>query len=191
MCSEMKKQTLVFVAVVCLVAGCASMSSLNNEYDEFTGTTSTKMSFNPLAGSAILVDDSQVRLQAIKCESEERNEAGPAYMLRVIVNGNSNGWCFIEKGESLKFVIDGERASLSGDGSSGAREVTSNNVSECAVYLTDFEFIEKLAAAEEVKVRVEGSRRNIERHFSKANKKNFQDFVAVCSAPVTTEGKEQ
>ncbi len=164
------------IGVLLLGVSCAGMSSVQSEYDEFTAVKRTDMTYNPLAGSSLL-DTSQVRLQAVCATTKD---SIPSYMLRVIVYGNSNGWCFIKKGASLLFVVDGERKALSGSGSLGSREVLGDNVSEVAVYPTTLDFIRLLSEAKEVRVRVVGSRRNIERHFGKANSKNFRDFVEAC-----------
>lgn len=151
------------------------MSTTKTSTDEFTGRTMTQMTFNPLAG-ANLIDDSQVRLEAMK-SIEPSGEV--LYVLAVNLAGNGGGWCFIEAGESLLFVVDGQAHALVGDGSSDAREADGGNTFETSIYPTTPEFLRLLANAQEVKVRVVGSRRSIDRKFGDANTKNFQEFVAA------------
>lgn len=166
---------LLCVALSAL-AGCATMNTVETTTDKFTGSTNTQMSFNPLAGATIGFDDSQVRLEASKNVAASGETT---FLLVVSVAGNSQGWTFIEDGESLLFLVDGERVALSGDGSAGHRDVAGGNCFETAVYVTDAAFLHRLANAKEVEVRVSGSERNIDRKFSETNTKNFQEFVAA------------
>jgi len=153
------------------MAGCASMGSVKTERDEFTGRESTDVTYNPLAGSS-LFDDAQVRFLPGYSPSD-------GYYINIVVHGNSGGWVFIEEGETLRFIVDGERLSLAGAGSVGNREVLSSYATtwEAATYPTSREFLQGLATAKEVKVRLDGSRRQVERHFSDANFKNLIDFL--------------
>lgn len=176
---------VVALAIIAVCSGCASMSSVETEHDEFTGVQSIEMTYNPLAGATPL-DDAQVRLQAVRGTDEGKET--DVYAIRLVLYGNGGGWCFIESGESLRFLIDGERFALSGDGSTDSREVLSGaRTAEVALYVTDLDFIRKLSEASEVKVRIEGSRRNVERHFSESNFENFREFVAQCTGLAQTE----
>lgn len=162
------------LALLVLFCGCAGMGSTKEITDDFTGNRIARLTYNPLAGSS-LIDDAQVRFNLNKTTCEDGKTS---FSVVIVYLGNTmSGWAFIPEGETLRLLVDGERVALSGTGSAGAREVQSQNVQEVAVYPISVDTLRKIANANEVRVRLEGTRRNTERHFSEANFKNVREFV--------------
>lgn len=87
-------------------------------------------------------------------------------------------WLFISDGESLVFLIDGERLGLTSErGSSNHREVdrSSSGVRETAKYLVSPETLKRLAFARNVKAKVRG-KQVAEYQLSDSNIRNFRQF---------------
>lgn len=162
------------VFVLCAV-GCASMATTKEKHDDFTGQTTTKMGYNVLSGAGIT--GGQVRFNPVKVADESNNVS---YAIQVVYLASSIiGWCFIESGESLHLLIDGERVHISGNGSVGFRDVLSDGgIQEIAAYPVTADLLRKLANAKAVRVKIDGSRYSVERHFSETNTNNLKEFVA-------------
>lgn len=104
------------------------------------------------------------------------------YALGIVYIGSaSDAWCEISPGASLTFVADGERLFLSSTkGSEGSRKPLDNGgVAEAAVYTTTPEFLARLANAQSVEVKLQGSRRVVERRFSPGNFESLRRFLAA------------
>lgn len=83
------------------------------------------------------------------------------YPYLMIVRVDTKEWVFIEKGESLIFKIDEEMLPLTGDGSSGDRNIEHGSINEIAVYKLNYKQLSKLASGKEIKFRIIGNRQNI------------------------------
>ena len=107
-------------------------------------------------------------------------EGEPVYSLAYVYSGLD--WIYIEEGESLILQIDGETIKLEGEGSSGHRRMLSETaysqtVEEKATYVITEEILRRLAGAESIKTRIDGSRNYALRRTTEDTIKNFKDFV--------------
>lgn len=157
------------------LSGCASALGLNYEVvpvgDEFDGHTGVTMRMNTLGGTPLT--GGRTTLDARKLV---RN-GDASYFLNVLYLGSE--WVFIERGESLILLIDGQRVPVSGSGSLAHREVHSGSmVEEAASYPVPASLLRQIAGAREVRVRIVGSRQNLDRHFTAENLARFREFVA-------------
>lgn len=99
----------------------------------------------------------------------------PVLAFDVEVTGRD--WVFVEAGESLAFIVDGERIGLEGDGSSRMRETTRSGIQERARYVTSPEVFRTVAEGDSVRYRVVGSRGAVEGRLSESNKENMRRFL--------------
>ena len=162
---------IVAVLLLGLVCGCSSYH-VRTTRDEFNGDTSNWMLMNRLAGGALLDVDTGLELNPARFIVKNKT----LYVLTVAYSGKD--WIFIDKGESLVLLVDSQRLGFSGEGSLSSRNVHSGgSVLEQAIYEVSLKDLITIANATEVKVRVMGSSGLIDRHFKKANFKNFKKFV--------------
>lgn len=99
----------------------------------------------------------------------------PIVQYNIITIYEGDDWLFIEEGESLILLVDGERMAFTGEGSSGHRNVFGGRVSEMAFYDITKEQLRKLAKANEIKVKIIG-RYPIRGIFTEQNIKNLRKF---------------
>jgi len=101
----------------------------------------------------------------------------------LIVRYVSKDWLFIEDGESLVLLIDGERVGFTGSGSSSNRMVlTGGYVFEESFYFVSADDIRRIAQAKSVSVKIVGSSGYIKREFSEKNLQRFREFVyQICA----------
>jgi hypothetical protein len=177
----LKIKQILITTLILLLIGCASMSNLSykvsSRSDEFEGYTFTKMENNNLVGSGGI--DGNISLNASKYEKD-----GLAlYSLIVVYRNTSNTWLFIEAGESLILLIDGQKYTLiSTIGSLEDRDVVNLGafimLTESAMYQDAEDVIRKIGNATSVKVKVKG-KGSVERNLSKQNMQNFKDFIST------------
>ena len=150
-----------------------------SSYDKFNKMTFYKMMNNLLSMTEGRILGGVIYLDATKSvwDSGEIH-----YGFSVKYEGPD--WLFIEPGESLIFLIDGEKVILkSKDGSEGAREIREKPyvgtiVQEIAHFHGgDPDLLRKIANAKQVDVRVMG-KHYLDRHFTEENFANFKSFVA-------------
>jgi len=84
---------------------------------------------------------------------------------------------FIDTGLSLMFLIDGERMDLHGMGSGDERHTVNGGVQETAFYMVTEDELAALAHAKSVRMRLMGSKYDIERDFDAINFLNLKDFI--------------
>ena len=104
-------------------------------------------------------------------------EAGESRIYSLHAHYGGPDWLFLEPGESLILLADGERVGLSGEGSVDHRSTHAGGVSESASFAVPPELLVKIAGAKEVKVKLQGSSGSIQRRFGKENLKIFGEFV--------------
>ena len=176
---------VAFVAVVVCVlwSGCTALRSqaeivpMRDEFSSegWTGYALIKNALETEDGATVdFVRDGieQFYLGASVFQLEDESR----YSINVLYSGPD--WIFVDPGETLILLIDGERVALSGEGSSEHRRVNRGSVSESPRYDVEAGLLVRLAAADEVKVRLRGSEGSVTRQFGKANFKIFQEFVA-------------
>ena len=168
------RRCLPVVIAASLVAGCYTQSyHIETTYDEFDGHTIDRMYGNKLDAGSILTNNPL----ALNAQRFQSKRGKVSYYL--IVEYNSGDWLFIQKGESLVMLIDGERTGLSGDGSYSHRDVLSGgNIREMAWYPTSAETVKRIANASSVRVKVTGSQHFVQRAFDQTNFQHFKEFVA-------------
>lgn len=83
-------------------------------------------------------------------------------------------WIFIESGESLIMLIDGERVGFSGNGSIRNREVYPGHILEIAVYTVNLSDLEKIVNAKEVRIKLIGGKSFVERKLTQTNIEQFK-----------------
>jgi len=101
------------------------------------------------------------------------------YYLEVRYEGaNDAGFIDLAPGETLLLSVDGELMRFRGLGSDATRHETSRGTFvENALYEVDPEVIKRIAAANEVKVQVNGQARKLYREFKPINFQKFRNFV--------------
>jgi hypothetical protein len=158
-------------AVLCSCTATLTPYSVRPFSDEFEGTRGVAMHNNLVGGLGLHGERLGLNLRRV-----ERPGAAPAYVM--VVEYVNTGWHFIEDGESLVFLVDGERMALRGEGSVGSRTVvTGDQVRELAVYAIDRTQVERIAGAGEVRVRLAGANGNIDRTLAPENIARFREFV--------------
>ncbi len=172
---------------LCLGAAVFADEIAKIETDEFTGVKSTRLAkkIDIRCGAKQRLTDGvrDIKLDIGVFEKDDTRQY--ALYIRTV----SNGWIFIERGESLLVLADGELWKLSGDGSSGNRDFTAGSHYERAHYETDAATLHALARAKAVKMRIiTGKGRNIEREVGPKQLAQFRRFVdAYIPAPESAE----
>jgi hypothetical protein len=161
----------------------AQKVDVDKDRDEMTGVTSWT---TWLDGKGYFGTPAPIRLGVRKIVSEENPE--PGYVLVVHYRARAPEWAFIERGQSCLWLIDGERIALSGEGSRQHREVYNDGsqpmVEEYAYYPVDQDFLSKLGAAREARIRIVGSRRQPEK---KLKDKHFEKVRGFVTAVASTQ----
>jgi len=162
----MRKSILV---VLCLVlVGCAPSTHFIK--DDFDNYTIHRMKGNQLVNSEFW-DMYRFDIDLQKFEQEDRI----SYSL--IARHVGTEWLFIEEGETLILLVDGERTGFSGDGSSSHREVTDGGrVEEKAWYNISPGQIKQIIEAKEVRVKLKGKTWNREGIFRPSGIQAFRTF---------------
>lgn len=176
----MKKLLLMFALVV--IVGCSVTEVTYHaklEKDEFDGWEKVTTCCNFLPASTgkdktIFDGEATISIDPMRFTSKTGN-----IIYSIKVHYGSKSWIFIESGESLIFLIDSERVSLTGEGSLRNRDVVyAGVIHETAYYDVDRSFLEKIANAKTVKMKLIGSRYYTERPFKPENQNNFKKFLA-------------
>jgi len=153
---------------------------VNTVIDEFEGTTVHRLAWNFLRGASY---PRAVHLLAERYEKEGKID----YRLVVRYVAQGDKFLSIKRGESLIALVDGKRMRFRGPGSANNTDVEYHRGSplegirrivEMAVYSVDPETLKAIAAAQEVKIRIMGSLRNLEVYFEERNFDVFRQFVA-------------
>jgi len=175
---------LLLPSFLLLVPFNGALGQVERTVDEFTGNTHYLTKAIKLGGGGFA--SARVELRFQKFVSKDG-----VLSYQIFVKYKWSSWMFIESGASLLFLVDGDRLTFSSDdGSRGAREAIGGDVYETAMYEVAPEDLRWLARAQQVKVRVIGSRRNEDREFTNDTFKKLRAFlheVADDSAQGTPE----
>ena len=96
------------------------------------------------------------------------------YMARADV-----GYLEIPPGETLTIIADGKPMKFDGTGSANTRKPFKKElVRENAIYPATKSALQRIAAAQEVKVQIKGNKGLIQREFAKDNRDRFRQFVS-------------
>lgn len=170
--------------VVFLFVGCFHSFEVIEDYDEFNGKTTYKMDGNLIDGSsgATLLGGGRIELNGIKTK---RGNEEHYYLQLLLV---SSVWYYIEDGNSIIFLIDGQTFSLSTKRENMYSDVwpggTINplpSTVEKVFYDTDKDFLDRIILAKSVKVKITSQKGYITRELKKENQENFKTFLARVS----------
>jgi hypothetical protein len=174
----------LLIAVTIILTGCASQSpQVTSTTDPYKGVSWIEVKDNKLGDAKnsnwwIELNPTQFR----------RSGGSVGYYLRVFCH--SPFWVFINEGESLVLMVDGKRIGLTGEGSLRHRIVDRGGVVlETADYAVSLDQIKTIANAQNVTLRVYGSRSQQDRFFTPKNFAVFRDFVdrVQLSPPATSK----
>lgn len=167
----MKKKGVFFVAMFGFLLFACARYSVKTTYDEFQKTTTNQMVGNILPGHGPGLP--VLALNVHRCQSKE----GVTYRLALYYVYDR--WLFIRSGESLVFLIDGQRIGLTGPGSLNQRSFHGlGQLSELALYPISLENLKRIANGKEVKVRIIGQSTFLDKKISEKNLQNFRKFVS-------------
>ena len=168
---------LVMAVALFLAAGCGGVFwpySVKPFADEFAGTRGVAMRNNEIPGPAL--ENGRLFIDVLRVD---RDSLPPQFTLQV--RYIAPDWMFVERGESLVFLADGDRIRLSGDGSAASREVSSAGgivtVYEQATYVVEPQALVRIGSANEVRLRLSGRSRTLERTLSPENRARFREFI--------------
>lgn len=149
-----------------LVFGCESYSVISN-YDRFEEIKTVKMINNTLKGNGKV--DADIQKFILKDGSVQ---------FAIRISFYSSKWLFIEEGNSLRILIDGEHLELMTNHSLINRSVISGGyLKESAVYFITIEDLNKISNGKDVKVKIVGSNRNLIREFFPLNLQRYKSFI--------------
>ena len=168
------RMKLIALLLCLLMSACASNVPYRTFVDEFKGT---KTLSTGQVGS--LADQPALSLTYVTLEAHYIKGGGPDRLTISISILSEDGWVFINRGESLVLLVDGKKMAFnSPEGSFPHRKVgVGKRITEIAFYPITNEQIRKISNAENVRVKVYGSNRTLERAFNESYKKAFDDFV--------------
>jgi hypothetical protein len=174
----MPERSLVPVVLALVLSACTPRYHVAHLRDDFEQTETRRSHGNVLVGEGTGHD-----WLALDAESLRMGNDTAQYAL--VADYRTNGPPLrIPNGETLVLLVDGQRVALRGRGSSGHRARSGlRGDREQARYPVSRAFLERIAAAREVRVRLTGQRYYVERSFSPANLRHFREFV---SPPVVT-----
>ena len=160
------------VVLICLVFwGCQpfvlQQYIVKTETDEFSGNTRHFMQWNYVPGDR--GGTVYLNAQIIINEDKVRN-----IYLNILYAAND--WLFIEEGNSLMFLINGEKLLLSTSGDIQRKVIGGYGINEVAWYKISLEDFKKLIFAEEVKFKLSGKHVYLTRLLTPMNKKRFAEF---------------
>lgn len=184
-----KRMFLFFLMIPLGITGCA-FYLVEKYHDKFNNFTRYSMRFNTLGDK--FGDVGIIRINPVCIQ---KNDKVPHYYLEVEYNDlrDHAQWLFIEDGESLICLVDGQRIGFTGKGSSNYRIVGPGGfVIEQATYDVTPQLLEKMANAKTINVKIIGARCFSERFFTQQNLNNFKRFVSEYVTPyqrVTHHGK--
>jgi len=180
----MKNLLFILIAFFIFLSGCASpLNQIYVTHDEFEGTTkySTICTLKTPTGYGMLEVMASQTPTTIIIGLDKVITADKDTLLSISAHFSSSRWLFIEDGESLIFLVDGEPLKLSGTGSIQNRDVSSFMgsvaVSEQSIYPVTPDIIKKIAFASEVKAKIKGKNEFITGEFSEQCFENFKKFV--------------
>lgn len=162
----MKRLVLLWVLIISIGL---SQAYVHVKHDEFEEVTTYLMMGNVLGKEGML--SGSVALNLVAAKPDDGSQA--TYGLAVQYSGSD--WIFLESGESLIFLIDGERVSLHTPGSVNRDVSGSGGIRETLIYPITPELVKEIISATEVKAKIKGEY-SLVRFFTPVNFGNFKDF---------------
>ena len=139
----MKKILSFFLISLCFL-GCAHAIhnvymkyDITSEYDEYNGLRTTKMNNNLIGNFSA---NKRIYLDAERLDFDTGET-----IFRILITYVGKDWIFIKKGNSLIFLIDKDKLTLNGNGSSANRDVISGGtVIERDIYIITRQELQKI-----------------------------------------------
>ncbi len=172
----MKSRIVLPILVGLLLAGCASAP----ETDSYTHRATLSGPDMDFTLDNLLESNEDQSYLAWLSAVRVRDAAWEArYYLEVRYEGASDaGYIDLAPGESLYLSVDGELLKFRSLGSDATRHETKRGTFvETALYEVEPDIIKKIAAANEVKVQINGQARKLYREFKPINFQKFRNFV--------------
>ena len=169
------------LAVLLLLAGCATTPDVTTHYTAFSGKRTDLMSDNLLDAPG--PPREVVWLNASRVF--DRNDQGTYYLEASYMARSEVGLLEIDPGETLTLLIDGDKTKFFSSGSLNTRKTLKNGlVKEHAIYACTAAQLRQIASAKKVAVGLTGKRGLVLRDFQPDNFDRFQRFVkAYAAAP--------
>jgi hypothetical protein len=171
----MKRRFIQFAALI-FIAGCAMKAPpVSTYYDPVLRDRTDLLNDNVLETPGQpreLVELDASRIWQSAHDSKYYLEV--RYMARADV-----GYLEIPPGETLTIIADGKPMKFDGTGSANTRKPYKKElVRENAIYPATKSALQRIAAAQEVKVQIKGNKGLIQREFAKDNRDKFRQFVS-------------
>src|SRR5437867_7520461 len=159
----MKKRFIEFAALL-LLAGCATQTpEVSTYYDPVMGDRTDLINDN------VLETPGQPR-EIVELDASRvwKNARDSKYYLEVSYMARTEvGYLEIPPGETLTIVADGQPMKFDGTGSANMRKrVRKELVRENAIYPTTKSTLQKIAAAQQVKVQIKGNKGLVQREYA-------------------------
>ena len=146
--------------------------SIEKTKDEFDGYTIERMHGNYIPDSGLFPTNS------LMFNAQRFTDKNGKQSYQFYIEWNDGEWLFINEGESLILLIDGERIGCNGYGSKDHREtITGSAIRETAVFESNLETFRKIANAKIVKLKLVGASKNIVRELNEEHIGNYKKFV--------------
>lgn len=147
------------------------------QIDEFEGVTKTiSHPYQIKVDQSSFFNSRNLFFEAWKYEFKDQKKE-TVYQIRSVLT--QDGWLFIDSGESLVVLVDGERIGLtSEEGSVRFRKVISGSIiQEIAFHRIDVLTLKKICAAKEVKIKLSGQSSYITGSATEKGQKAFLGFA--------------
>ncbi|MBX3008634.1 MAG: hypothetical protein KF816_11495 [Melioribacteraceae bacterium] len=170
----MKRFFLLWLLILCGQLFSQSYYNYNVQVieDEFEDYKIIRMYGNYLPDSKWLPTNSLL-FNAQKFTDENNN-----HKYQFFVEWLDDEWLFIDEGETLILLIDGERVRCKGYGSHKNRQTLEGGaIRETAVFEASIELFNRIANAKVVKIKLVGQSKDIIRELDEDNIENYRKFV--------------
>lgn len=174
---EYSMKKLLFISVILsmyahLYAQSYNTYNVEKTKDEFDGFTIERMYGNYIPDSGWFPSNS-LMFNAQRFTDKDGKQKYQFY-----VEWNDSEWLFIEEGEKLVLLIDGERISCNGYGSRDHRKtIIGSAIQETAIFDASLDIFKKIGNAKSVKLKLVGASKDIVRELDEEHIENYKKFV--------------
>jgi len=172
------RSLMLVVAMAVSLSGCAAKAGglfgtlyhVDSWHDEFESRTTYRMRNNVVPGD---FGSARISIDAGRIDSPELGA-----VFTVFATYQSSEWIFINSGESLSLLLDGELLRLTAPTNPRRDVLDGGRVREIATYLVSADILRQIATATEVKMKLSGSRYYVERTLTPENIQRLRGFIA-------------